>query len=85
MAEQVTLVAPDGSAAVQNTVILTTEEAELLRTYKKFLAARGLREALYCNTCWEGQLADGCEAHVTNSQILIKCRCTSRFYQGQTF
>lgn len=86
MSDTVTLYGPDGNQAVQQTVILSQEEAELLRSYKTFLTKRGLREALFCNDCWDHQsLQDGCEAHVTPTQILIRCRCTTRFYQGQTF
>lgn len=86
MSEPTTILAPDGSLATMDTVVLDQQEAELLRAYKVFLQKRGLREALYCNACWDRQsMMDGCEAHVTPHQILIKCRCTTRFYQGQTF
>ncbi len=81
-----TIIAPDGTVANRPTIVLSQEEAELLRKYKKFLAARGLREALYCNHCWSGNLADGVsEAYVTNQQIVIKCNHRLLFYQGQTF
>lgn len=75
----------NGEVANKPAVVLTTEEAELLRRYKKFLMAHGLAEALYCKSCWEGDRHDGCKAFVTNSQILIECRCKMRFHQGQTF
>lgn len=82
----VTIYGPDGAPAQQETVLLGDEEAELLRSYKKFLQRRGLREALYCQDCWDrNSLNDGCEAHVTSNQILIRCRCKTRFHQGQTF
>ena len=77
-----TVVDAHGQPATLPTTILTSEELSLLRLYKKFLLKHGLREALYCNTCWNGERADGCEAHVTESQALIKCRCTVRFGQG---
>jgi len=80
-----TILAPDGSTANYPTVYLTGEEATLLRTYKKFLNRLGLKEALYCNACWEQNLQHGCEAYVTDQQIMIKCRCKVRFFQGQTF
>ena len=80
-----TIVAPDGTAANYPTTLLTGEEARLLRLYKKFLHAHGLKEALYCNACWESNLSHGCEAYVTDLDILIKCRCQARFFRGQTF
>lgn len=60
-------------------------EAKLLRDYKKFLMKHDLREALYCNRCWQHDLSDGTEAHVTDSDILIKCRCTLRHYRGTSY
>ena len=83
--EKAVIVAPDGTAANYPTVILTGDEARLLRTYKKFLNQHGLKEALYCNDCWESNLQHGCKAFVTDQQILIQCRCRVRFHQGQTF
>lgn len=80
--EKSLIVTPDGSAAQLETVHLTLEEASLLRMYKKFLQRRGLKEALYCDACWQGQLHHGCEAQVTDGQIFIKCRCTLRTYTG---
>jgi hypothetical protein len=79
-----TIVTPEGEVATKPTVLLTTEEAELLRQYKKFLGKRNLREALYCQDCWNHNLEDGCRAFVTSSQILIECRCKMRFFQGAT-
>ena len=73
---------PDGSVASLPTIIITHEEAKLLREYKKFLLRHRLREALFCRDCWNSNLADGCEAYVTTDQIMIRCRCRARFYQG---
>ena len=80
-----TILAPDGSVANIPGISLTPEEAELLRNYKRFLARHRLREALYCQDCWEGDRHDGCEAFVTDSKIGIRCRCRLRFYQGATY
>lgn len=80
-----TIVAPDGTIATRPTQILSPDEAELLRAYKKFLHARGIREAWYCNTCWDGDRSDGMRAFVTDGQILAECRCRMLFYQGQSF
>lgn len=87
LAEKTTtqILAPDGSVASLPTVLLSDEDARLLRTYKKFLQKHGLREALYCNQCWSGEREDGCKAFVTTNQVLIQCRCRMRFHQGMTF
>lgn len=78
------IVDASGAPAVLPSIELSPRDAELLRLYKKFLQRYGLREALYCSACFDGQLHDGCEAHVTDGDILIKCRCTTRFFKGQT-
>jgi hypothetical protein len=82
---QGSIVDPDGNVVNKPTQVLTTEEAELLRRYKKFLASKGMREAVYCNACFEGDLSDGMRAFVTDGQILFECRHRMLFYQGQTF
>lgn len=79
------LVGPDGSLANKPTILFDAEEAALLRRYKKLLAKHGLREALYCNACWEGNRSDGMRAFVRDDQILFECRCRTLFHQGQTY
>lgn len=79
------ILGPDGAVASLPTVILSEDEARLLRTYKKFLERHGLREALYCNQCWSGEREDGVKAFVTTNQIGIHCRCRMRFFQGMTY
>jgi len=79
------IVGPDGNPLSVPTVVLDHTDAALLRQYKKLLLKLGLREALYCNDCWNQQVHDGLEAHVTDSQIVFRCRCKLRFYQGQSF
>lgn len=79
------LVDANGDVVNKPTHLLTQEEAELLRKYKKFLAKRGLREALYCDHCFHGDLSDGMDAFVTDGQILFKCSHRLLYYQGQTF
>ena len=79
------IVGPDGAVANKPALILDHNEAQLLRNYKKFLMKHGMREAVYCNDCWEGNRDDGMRAFVTDSQILFECRCRSLFHQGQTF
>ena len=79
-----TILSPTGELLTRPTVVFTAEEAKLLRLYKKFLDAHHLKEALYCQDCWNLDLHDGCKAFVKDSQILIECRCKLRFYQGMT-
>jgi hypothetical protein len=74
-----------GEPTTRPTQILTSEEAALLRLYKKFLHSHGLREAVYCNTCFSGDLSDGMRAHVTDNQIMWECRHRLLFYQGSSY
>ena len=80
-----TLVAPDGTVLNRPTVVISPEDATLLRAYKKLLARYNLREALYCNECWSGDREDGCKAFVQDGQIGIICRCKQRIHMGQSF
>lgn len=80
-----TIVTPDGAIANRPTVMLSDDDATLLRAYKKLLQKYRLREALYCNDCWTGDRHDGCTAHVTDSNIGVICRCKTRLYLGQSF
>lgn len=81
-----TVIGPDDkSVETVPTREISFEDAKLLREYKKFLLKMGLREALYCQHCWGHSLSDGCEAHVTDQDILIRCRCTMRFYKGTSY
>ena len=79
-----TIIGPDGSVANAPTLILSYEEVSLLRQYKKWLTARGYKEALYCSRCWESNLSHGCEAYVTDQEVFIRCRCRLSYYKGQT-
>ncbi len=67
------------------TQLLTAEEAALLRLYKKFLHAHGMREAVFCNSCYEGNIHDGMEAHVTDGEIFFRCRHRLLYYKGQSY
>lgn len=77
-----TLVTADGSLVTKRNVPISVEDHLLLLKYKRFLERQGLREALYCNTCWEGNREDGTRAAVTSSSVLIECRCTTRSRAG---
>lgn len=84
-AGRATVMGRDGQMYNVTPIELSHDEALILRQYKKFLRRHGLREALYCQSCWNGDRHDGCEAHVTDSEIGIACRCRLRHYHGQTF
>lgn len=75
----------NGEPSARPTRLLTSEEAALLRLYKKFLHSHGLREAVYCNTCFSGNLEDGMRAHVTDSDVLFECRHRMLYYRGQSY
>jgi hypothetical protein len=75
----------NGEPTSRPTRLLTSEEAALLRLYKKFLHTHGLREATFCNTCFSGNLSDGMRVHVTDHQIVMECRHRLLFYQGATY
>jgi len=80
------ILTPDGQAASKPTIILSAEQARIMREYKKkVLGPLGLKEALYCDSCWEHDLSHGCNANVTDNQIAIVCRCQIRFFQGPTY
>lgn len=82
MSEQATLILPGQSAPqVFAHQKISQSDAMLLAAYKGFLKRHRLREALYCDECWDGSRADGCEAHVTETgDVLIRCRCKARTY-----
>ena len=54
------LVPTNGSGGTE--ILLSDEDAEMLRAYKVFLKSYRLREALYCDSCWDGTKEDGCKA-----------------------
>lgn len=83
-----TSMAPSLSAPVDATgpvlMQLSADAARLLRHYKHVLLSLGLKQALRCNACYELGQPDGCDAQTTDSQILIRCRCTRRVYRGMS-
>jgi len=83
MTETATILDANGELARQH-VELTPGEAQLLRTYKRFLEKYNLKEALYCGQCWDRDLADGCKAFVRPDRIMVQCRCTERYFYGAT-
>lgn len=72
----------DGAAVAD--VLMSEDEARLLRLYKKVLLGLGLREALHCNVCFKSETRDGCNASVTTNHIEIRCRCANRRFRGLT-
>lgn len=79
------IITPDGAAENVEGIHLTPLQAQVLRQYKKIvLQPLGLKEALYCERCWNSNLSDGCDAFVTDHKIAIRCRCSLRVFDGQT-
>lgn len=75
-----------GAAAQLETILLTDQQARIMRDYKKLvLGPLGLKEALYCDQCWEHNLSHGLHAEVTSERIIMKCRCQLRVYNGPTY
>lgn len=74
-----------GEPAAIATVMLSADDAALLRRYKKFLSRYGLKEALYCDGCWGRDLSHGLEAYVTSDKVFLKCRCSVRIFDGPTY
>ena len=72
-------------AHVTREKLLSQTDAELLRTYKKFLLKYGLKESLWCLHCEDAERPAGLRAAVTDSKIDFVCRCTVRRYRGQTY
>lgn len=65
--------------------LMSSDDAALLRHYKKFLTRLNLKEGLYCRSCEERNDHPGVRAVVTDGKIDIQCRCTTRRYRGQSY
>lgn len=79
------LYGPNNEPINTPTVLLDPADARIIREYKKVLQRLGLKEALYCDECWDRNVNHGLEAHVTSSQIVFKCRCKLRVHMGATY
>lgn len=79
------ILGPNGDPMKVPTVVFDPEDARTLRQYKRVLQKYGLKEALYCDECWERNLHHGLEAEVTDQRIIMKCRCRLRYFQGPTY
>lgn len=79
-----TIILPTGEEESVPTIILDAEDAHVLRQYKKFLLKYGLAEAVRCKHCFEtlGQSMSGMEAHVTDHEILFRCRHRMLYHRG---
>lgn len=69
------LFAPDGSLLTKPTTTLLPTEVQLLRDYRAFLTKYRLREAVFCDACFEGDLSDGTRFAVTPTLVHVECRC----------
>lgn len=81
-----TLIDAQGNLLHRPTLILTLDEARLLRSYKKFLLNHRLQEApVRCRDCFEGNRTDFHHFFVTDTQIQYSCGCRMLFYSGPTY
>lgn len=81
---QGTIVTPTGEVANMPTLIITSEEAAMLRRMQKFNRAHGFMMAFFCNSCWEGSMQDGVKADINDHHVVLQCRHRRIYYQGQT-
>lgn len=65
------------------TVNMTDDESKVLRQYRRFMIDRHVKEALYCQTCWDRNLYDGCRATVSDGAIDIICRHVHLRHRGR--
>ena len=84
--DKVTLYDANGTPTELPHEPLSDDELKLLHEYKRFLAKRGYREAVYCNRCWDRSLDDGTEFKVQTSgltvEAIIRCRCRTAYGKG---
>lgn len=79
---------PNGEPISVASVAFTADEARLIRAYRrKILAKYGLRAALYCSSCSDtrGAAESGTNTSVTDSRIIVQCRCCVRHFLGPTY
>lgn len=80
-----TIIDPHTGEKAISTVLFSVEEARILREYKKILQRYAMKEALFCDHCWDKNVEHGLEAFVTDQMIAFRCRCTQRVFQGPTY
>jgi hypothetical protein len=84
--DKVTLYGADGEPTETPHEPLSDDDLRLLLQYKKFLQARGYREAVYCTRCWSNNLEDGTQFQVQTSgltvEAIIRCRCRTAYGKG---
>lgn len=80
-----TVLDANGQPTTLPTEILSLDEVRMLREYKKFLRKHQLREALFCQSCFQGDLHDGMEAYVTDGEVMMKCRHRMIYFKGASY
>jgi hypothetical protein len=76
------------SDPLRKTPVASISDADLaiLAAGDKFLRAHRLAEALYCDTCFENDVHNGCRAMIRQVGLTvearIECRCTVRYGKG---
>lgn len=66
------------------TVLMTRQDAEIIRAYRHLLHTRRLSRSLFCRLCYGGRPSEENAIHesVTDDQVVYCCLCRIRF--GQT-
>ena len=82
---QGTLVGVDGELLQRPTLVLSADEALLVRSYFKFmLGTLRLEPEFLCGTCFDGTRESAATYEVDDQQIVIVCNCSLRFHKGET-
>jgi len=72
-----------GQPASLPTVLMSRDEAQILRQYARFLHDRRLSVSYYCRGCWNGRTtADPLMVKISPGQVVFTCRCRIRYWQG---
>lgn len=74
-----TILDANGQPSYRPTVILSADEARMLREHKRFKQTHGIREADFCANC-----SGPFQAYVRTDEIAFVCKCRMLYYRGMT-
>ncbi len=82
---QGTIVGVDGEVLQRPTKLISPDEATLVRSYFKFvIGILRLEPEFLCADCFDGTQESAATYDINEQQIVIVCRCSLRFHQGET-
>lgn len=82
---QGTIVGVDGELLQRPTRLISVDQATLVRSYFKFLLGTlRLEPEFLCGDCFDGTRESAATHDINDQQIVIVCRCSLRFHQGET-